>query len=474
MMKGFLPGTRVNPNERITKLKAKLYELPTKPDCQESNEKIEKYLSGIKSSLTNNDNEQDRLLYAESLLKFEQYAGDGTQIQLLDEYNKKAFAQMNEAANTGKENSDLKTDESQTSTKTNQTNSQIVLFSSLSKKNLVSHLIFSLHILPFECKKTTSTIISCLFHKNNNNPTWNESVREKAIQYFEEEFSIIAHLLNYFSEGAEFPDCLNAGEILGELCKIEELAKIILNNHWKMFFDLGNLKGFDKLGSALQLFNNVLTWYKSMASKFLAENHETFLRRFNEELIGPNCNFVTKKQCIKLLANILSNRENYRVMLGYVQDADNLKVIMRLLQEDAASIQLEAFHVFKIFVANPQVNQVPPEKNIEKVAKILYKNKESLINFLKNFQKSNDDENMDHEFESEKKFLINAIENLQNPAKNQNRDRSNTGTSNVNVAGASSGTTTTTGSGQAAQQQGAGEPSGVAGNQSRDNGRGEN
>lgn len=274
---------------------------------------------------------------------------------------------------------------------------------------MVSHLIFCLHLLPFECKKQVSLIVNCLFHKKDYD-VWNQQIRVPMIDYFQDNCIIITHLLSYYSEDSLHIDALTAGDILREICRNERLAGITLNNHWDRLISLANLSGFDKLSDALHVFNDLLTRHKSMASKFLSENNDAFFTKFNKELIGTDSNFVTKKQCIKMLAQILSSKENYRIMLAYVTSAENLKVIMKLLQDSSTAIQLEAFHVFKIFVANPYVEKA------EKVARILYKNKQILVDFLKNFLNEKHEEETFDEFEQEKKYLINKIGGLQDPS----------------------------------------------------------
>ena len=42
-------------------------------------------------------------------------------------------------------------------------------------------------------------------------------------------------------------------------------------------------------------------------------------------------------------------------MTRYIDDPENLKLIMTLLRDDRKTIQYEAFHVFKVFVVNPKV-----------------------------------------------------------------------------------------------------------------------
>ena len=101
------------------------------------------------------------------------------------------------------------------------------------------------------------------------------------------------------------------------------------------------------------------------------------------ELISSE-NYVTKRQSIKLLAELLLDKANYLVMTRYISSDENLKTIMLLLREKAKNIQHEAFHVFKVFVANPR--KAP---NIES---ILRRNKNKLLIFLKAFQNDRDDD----------------------------------------------------------------------------------
>ncbi len=64
-------------------------------------------------------------------------------------------------------------------------------------------------------------------------------------------------------------------------------------------------------------------------------------------------------------------------MTKYIANSDNLKLMMNLLRDESRSIQFEAFHVFKVFVANP--------KKAKPITDILLKNQEKLVNFLGKF-----------------------------------------------------------------------------------------
>jgi calcium binding protein 39 len=115
-------------------------------------------------------------------------------------------------------------------------------------------------------------------------------------------------------------------------------------------------------------------------------------------LLIQSSNYVTKRQSLKLLSELLLDRSNYAVMNKYIAIDDNLKMIMNMLRDKSKNIQFEAFHVFKVscqpllsaqrchcaqvFVANPKK---PP--NIEA---ILRRNKDKLVSFLQGFHNDRD------------------------------------------------------------------------------------
>lgn len=53
---------------------------------------------------------------------------------------------------------------------------------------------------------------------------------------------------------------------------------------------------------------------------------------------------------MQLLGELLLERSNLKVMVKYVADEENLKLMMNLLKDQSRSIQFEAFHVFKVSV----------------------------------------------------------------------------------------------------------------------------
>lgn len=88
-------------------------------------------------------------------------------------------------------------------------------------------------------------------------------------------------------------------------------------------------------------------------------------------------------------------------MKKYISNPDNLKLMMTMLKEKSRNIQFEAFHVFKVFVANPD----KPRPILE----ILLRNQDKLVEFLTRFH---NDRTEDEQFNDEKAYLIKQIKEL--------------------------------------------------------------
>lgn len=108
------------------------------------------------------------------------------------------------------------------------------------------------------------------------------------------------------------------------------------------------MSAFDTMPSRkLTDVQEILTRHKSIVTGYLATNFDLFFAKFNEVLVQSS-SYVTKRQSIKLLGEILLDRTNYNVMMAYVESGENLKLCMKLLRDDRKMVQYEGFHVFKV------------------------------------------------------------------------------------------------------------------------------
>ncbi|TRM59011.1 Mo25-like protein [Schizophyllum amplum] len=192
---------------------------------------------------------------------------------------------------------------------------------------------------------------------------------------------------------------LNTGMILKEMLRHEQLCKILLYSD--QFYKFPHYIETTTFGISCDAFANLketLTRHKPMVAEYLDKNYDRFFSSFTTLILSTN--YVTKRQSLKLLGEILLDRANFNVMTRYIANEANLKMMMNLLRDKSKNIQFEAFHVFKVFVANPKK---PPQ-----IETILRRNKEKLLVFLRSFHNDKEDE----QFSDEKQFLMVQIQGL--------------------------------------------------------------
>ena len=119
---------------------------------------------------------------------------------------------------------------------------------------------------------------------------------------------------------------------------------------------------------------------------FLADekNHEFFFKSFHKDLVLRFDEYVTVRESLKLLGEMLLKRSNYKILMKYISSKQNLKTIMTVMAHKAAVIKLEAFHVFKIFAANP--------KKTAPIEELLCANRDALLTYLERFHGETDDD----------------------------------------------------------------------------------
>ncbi|KAA0701779.1 Calcium-binding protein 39 MO25alpha [Triplophysa tibetana] len=224
--------------------------------------------------------------------------------------------------------------------------------------------------------------------------------RTPTVEYMCTQQNILFMLLR----GYESPDiALNCGIMLRECIRHEPLAKITLcSDQFYDFFRYVEMSTFDIASDAFATFKDLLTRHKLLSADFLEQHYDRFFSEYEKLLHSEN--YVTKRQSLKLLGELLLDRHNFSIMTKYISKPENLKLMMNLLRDKSRNIQFEAFHVFKVFVANP--NKTQP------ILDILLKNQTKLIEFLGKFQNDRTD---DEQFTDEKTYLIKQIRDLKKP-----------------------------------------------------------
>jgi len=296
---------------------------------------------------------------------------------------------------------------------------QYQLVNLLISEDILLLLATSIHKIPFEARKDTQFIFSNAFrYKAPGSPASEPIALHHVLQSRPQ---IIIALCNGYDKKESAMPC---GGVLREALKFDAVAALILYDEpnpegmarnladvdttkpssgqgafWK-FFDWIVKSSFEVCTDAFNTFREILVRHKEMIAVYLETNFDRFFAKYNQTLIQSE-NYVIKRQSIKLLGELLLDRSNYNVMTKYVDAGEHLKLCMRLLLDDRRMINYEGFHVFKVFVANP--NKSPA------VQRILMSNRERLLRFLPGFL---DDRTDDDQFMDEKSFLIRQIEGL--------------------------------------------------------------
>jgi calcium binding protein 39 len=267
---------------------------------------------------------------------------------------------------------------------------------------LITLIVENIENMPFEARKDAALIFNNLMRKNIAN----------FADYVLEGFTVVVSKLIH---GYEHSDCaLNCGSMLRECVRHDALAEAILNSEhlWKIFDSYVHLPNFEVASDAFNSLRDLLVTAKNkrIAATFLDAQYEAVFQHYEELL--KNGNYVTRRRSLKLLGELLLDRSNFRVMMRYIASRDHLKTIMNFLRDPSPNIQFEAFHVFKVFVANP--------KKTSEISNILYKNKGKLVPFLEAFQTDKGEE----QFNDEKRLLIETLVALEKPAASVPTDES--------------------------------------------------
>jgi len=269
-----------------------------------------------------------------------------------------------------------------------------VLLAQLSQEmynsNLLLTLIRNLHRIDFEGKKDATHIFNNILRRQIG-------TRTPTVEYI----CTAPEILFSLCKGYEQQEiALNCGAMLRECIRFEALAKIVLHSpNFYDFFKYVEVSTFDIASDAFATFKDLLTRHKMLAADFLEANYDQVFELYEKLLHSDN--YVTRRQSLKLLGELLLDRHNFSVMTKNISNPDNLKLMMNMLKEKSRNIQFEAFHVFKVFVANP--NKPKP------ILDILLRNQDKLVDFLSKFHT---DRSEDEQFNDEKAYLIKQIKEL--------------------------------------------------------------
>lgn len=262
------------------------------------------------------------------------------------------------------------------------------------KEDFLSLLVTRISLLDWEARKNTVHIWTCMLHPGATSASRCAAHVEKNPE-----------LLDCLLRGYGFQEsAMSSGAMLREAIRHDSLAKCLLSRpSFPKLFTYIDLPNFDTASDAFLTLKDLLRRHKVLIAKHLLDTYPGFFDQF--EVLLTSTNYVTRRQSMKLLGEVLLDKVNVTVMLKYITEAHNLRLVMTMLKDPRKSIQFEAFHVFKVFAANPNKPHT--------IVKILVRNRERLLDFLRDFHLDKDDD----QFEEERELLLKEIESLPSTVK---------------------------------------------------------
>ncbi|PIA44744.1 hypothetical protein AQUCO_01700381v1 [Aquilegia coerulea] len=260
------------------------------------------------------------------------------------------------------------------------------------KEDVLGLFIHKLHVLGWEARKDLVHCWCILLKQTIGSGNC-------CVEYIESHLDLLDFLVLCYDNKDV---ALNCGNMVRECIKFPSLAKYILDStSFELFFKYVELPNFDVASDAFATFRDLLTRHETAVSEFLTARYEEFFELYEKLLTSAN--YVTRRQSLKLLSEfLLELPSNSHIMKRYILEVRHLKVMMTLLKDSSKNIQISAFHIFKVFVANPN-------KPHEIIA-ILAKNHERLLMLLHNLSVGKGAE--DEQFEEEKELIIKEIERV--------------------------------------------------------------
>lgn len=145
-------------------------------------------------------------------------------------------------------------------------------------------LIERMGVIPFEAKKDTAQIFNNLMHKDV----------DSFVSYMCQNFQSVLKI----AEGYANPEiALNAGSMLRECIRYEELTKLFLRSEqlWLFFDSFVHLPNFDVASDAFNTLKEILAGSrnKQIAAEFLEERYDEVFSKYQVLFIfSVDCKFI--------------------------------------------------------------------------------------------------------------------------------------------------------------------------------------
>lgn len=230
--------------------------------------------------------------------------------------------------------------------------------------DIPAQLLAKLNLLDFEARKDVMNVCCALLWIDLP-----DQVDRQVLEYIKPHPRFLPLLLESYNDEEA---ALHCGVVLRSCLRHDELVQCFVDGN--MVFDLIRFAGHISMDISQDAFcslREVLLEHRVVSAPWVNSHYREFVERYNALLDSKE--YLVVRSALTLLAFVMLHWRFKSVMEAYIEDDRNLRLHMNHLRDPSKAIQLDAFHMFKIFVLNPMT---------PKVQQILYKNKEKLIELV--------------------------------------------------------------------------------------------
>lgn len=173
---------------------------------------------------------------------------------------------------------------------------------------------------------------------------------------------------------------LHVGLVLRAMARDATTAEVLFDNEIiQSLLELAGHADFEVSSEAFAVLRELVSSQVALVAQYF-ENHGDLFLTMCQGLLQSDA-YVTNRQALGFLGIMLFDHKFMGITLRFVSNDNLLKAVMNLLKDESNSIRIDAFHVFKLFVGNPEMSR--------SVRTILYRNRDRLSRFFQAFHAAN-------------------------------------------------------------------------------------
>ncbi|OHT01811.1 calcium-binding protein 39-like protein [Tritrichomonas foetus] len=218
--------------------------------------------------------------------------------------------------------------------------------------------------------------------------------------YFKKHSKDLKKLCSYFS----VIEIGSTAHIIFRACisRSRDFAKYIFKKAYVIsFFQYLVNDHFDLIGPAFATYSILLNTYIDISAEHVASNWDIYHYQF--KIILHSGNYIILAYFLGILYKFLSATDCKQNMLKFIDDPENLMIVLKLLKDPKRRLSVGAYNLFKLFAINARRSMF--------TTSVIRNNKKLLLSILEDYLIP-DVPNIQEQLEQEHEQLIDVIKSI--------------------------------------------------------------